>query len=334
MIKNAIPGVASAFVLSTLIICIYAVLAVDFFRDIFSDCYNPELWGDFLAPDFPAAHFPVTNRGKCFGFDYYGTFFSSLYTLFQVFTGESWSEACVRPVLYYYEKNNFKTLGVSVFFISFGLVNSVVLINVVVAVLIDGISKGNEGDLLQDEADIQREMEQESYEEAIQPEADPTASMKTQAPNEGEQQEEHGDGLGHAAFKMKSSKTWDDLTFHGNHGHEGDWLHTWMHPGAHKKHMQELHEVHQPHRKSILMRTNNLAHKVEDLKTEAANLRTQLDTTTAEMRTQLQEVCSAVRQVLREERHVLQIGAPVSSGEPRPALIGNGSSYAGQSGVT
>jgi hypothetical protein len=134
MIHHALPGVASAFMLNLIILCIYSVLAVDFFGDIFADCKNRALWGDHLS-------LSVTPRGKCFGDDYYGTFLSALYSLFQVLTGESWSEAAVRPVLWYFEPSVFESIGVSIYFISFMIVNSVVLINVVVAVLIDGMSK-------------------------------------------------------------------------------------------------------------------------------------------------------------------------------------------------
>ena len=35
----------------------------------------------------------MTPRGYHYGQEYYGTFGRSLYTLFQVLTGESWSEA-------------------------------------------------------------------------------------------------------------------------------------------------------------------------------------------------------------------------------------------------
>ena len=40
----------------------------------------------------------VTGRGQCFGTEYFGTFFRSWYTLFQVLTTESWAEAIGRPI--------------------------------------------------------------------------------------------------------------------------------------------------------------------------------------------------------------------------------------------
>ena len=42
----------------------------------------------------------VTNRGLSYGEEYYGTFFRSLYTLFQVLTGESWSEVVARTTIF------------------------------------------------------------------------------------------------------------------------------------------------------------------------------------------------------------------------------------------
>merc|ERR1719478_1298683 len=93
MIHFAIPGVISAFILNFIVLCIYAVLSVDFFKDIHKDCHEFD----------PPKELAITPRGLCFGQDYYGSFLRALYTLFQVLTGESWSEAAVRPVLHYFE---------------------------------------------------------------------------------------------------------------------------------------------------------------------------------------------------------------------------------------
>merc|ERR1712137_955023 len=65
----------------------------------------------------------------------YGDFMRALYTLFQVMTGESWSEAVVRPLLFGLYKNN--ALFVGIFFVSFIILTEIVLINVVVAVLLE-----------------------------------------------------------------------------------------------------------------------------------------------------------------------------------------------------
>lgn len=132
MIRRALPGVVSAFILLFIVLCIYSVLSVDFFRDIHSDCHTVE-------PPAPTA---ITPRGKCFGRDYYGNFLRALYTHFQVLTGESWSEAAVRPVIQYFEHSVVETIGITIFFVSFFLINAIVLLNVVVAVLIEGMSGG------------------------------------------------------------------------------------------------------------------------------------------------------------------------------------------------
>lgn len=65
---------------------------------------------------------------------YYGSFSRSLFTLLQVFTGESWSEAVTRPVIFGYSG----WVG-ALFFVSFVVLHQFVLVQVVVAVLLDKI---------------------------------------------------------------------------------------------------------------------------------------------------------------------------------------------------
>jgi len=76
-------------------------------------------------------------RNMFYGQEYYGTFFRALYTLFQVLTGESWSEAVVRPLLMGSDENSTPPWVVALFFVSFIVLTQIVLINVVVAVLLD-----------------------------------------------------------------------------------------------------------------------------------------------------------------------------------------------------
>merc|ERR1719482_10225 len=76
----------------------------------------------------------LTGRGFHFGQEYFGTFSRALYTLFQVLTGESWSEAVVRPLIFGYASN---ARLVGTFFTVYILLTQVVLQNVVVAVLLD-----------------------------------------------------------------------------------------------------------------------------------------------------------------------------------------------------
>merc|ERR1712232_1313407 len=76
----------------------------------------------------------ITGRGYTHGIEYYGTFMRALYTLFQVMTGESWSEAVARPLLFGWSNN---ATVVGIFFVSFIILTQIVLINVVVAVLLE-----------------------------------------------------------------------------------------------------------------------------------------------------------------------------------------------------
>merc|ERR1719199_145072 len=81
-----------------------------------------------------------TTRGGCVGPEYFGTFSRSLYTFFQVLTGESWSEMVARPAIWYYYYDPLKAVGGSLFFVSYVLITGFMLINVVVAVLLDKMS--------------------------------------------------------------------------------------------------------------------------------------------------------------------------------------------------
>jgi len=123
-LAHAVPGVINAFLLLTIVMCIYAILAVEFFINVGQDCH--EVDAD-LAP---------SQRGHCFGEEYFGSFSKSLYSFFQVLTGESWSEAIARPVLWWHE-DPWLAIGSAFFFVSFVLITAFVLTNVVVAVLLD-----------------------------------------------------------------------------------------------------------------------------------------------------------------------------------------------------
>merc|ERR1712137_689183 len=129
---KSIPGVVNAFVVMLVFYCIYAILAVELFRDFGEG-------GVYYTYD-SRTNFQATNdahsaRGYVLGIEYYGDFMRALYALFQVMTGESWSEAFVRPLIFGLYKNNATTAGV--FFVSFIILTQIVLINVVVAVLLE-----------------------------------------------------------------------------------------------------------------------------------------------------------------------------------------------------
>jgi hypothetical protein len=166
-LRRALPGVVNSFLMILLMMAIYAVLAVAFFKDVYSDCHDGTHDGE--------RYFGETPRGKCVGKEYYGKFSLALYTLFQILTGESWSEFCVRPLLVYFQDSISSTFGVAVFFISFILVNGWVLLNVVVAVLLDGMqkAKGDPAEGADDGAKKDAHKELDSVRKEI-------AAMKTQ----------------------------------------------------------------------------------------------------------------------------------------------------------
>merc|ERR1712137_342596 len=129
---KSIPGVINAFVVMLVFYCIYAILAVELFRDFGEG-------GVYYTYDVRtgsnATNTAYSARGYVLGIEYYGDFMRALYTLFQVMTGESWSEAFVRPLVFGWNKSNATTAGV--FFVSFIILTQIVLINVVVAVLLE-----------------------------------------------------------------------------------------------------------------------------------------------------------------------------------------------------
>merc|ERR1711924_144262 len=125
---------------------IYAVLGVDFFglasASIREDC-DKALSGN---PEITS----ITARGDCWGHEYFSSFSRSFYTFFQVLTGDSWSENVVRPIFFFF-KDPVDAFFTAVFFVSFIVINAIILINVVVAVLLDkmaensGIDENSEG---------------------------------------------------------------------------------------------------------------------------------------------------------------------------------------------
>ncbi|KAH8063940.1 low voltage-gated calcium channel [Aureococcus anophagefferens] len=120
-LARAVPGVMNAFLIMFIVMCIYAILAVDFFRDFGRDgemefewCHTkikgdrrhyPEfnvdtgLWETATLTGCPPYY---TSRNEEFGHEYFGNFFKALYTMFQVLTGDSWSEAIGRPLIMNY----------------------------------------------------------------------------------------------------------------------------------------------------------------------------------------------------------------------------------------
>lgn len=140
----AVPLVMNAFLILAIVMSIYAILAVEFYRDLDSDCHT--------------TGFGITKYGGCFGQEYFGRFGLSLYTFFQVLTGESWAEAVARPAIFHYMRCivqhggnstgipacadvafDARRVGSGLFFTSFFIIASIVLANVVTTVLLDKI---------------------------------------------------------------------------------------------------------------------------------------------------------------------------------------------------
>jgi len=143
-IVHAVPGVVNAFLILFIVMSIYAILAVEFYTHMAEDCQStvslPNAPNGIrnVTADSPSPF--LTPRGLCMGPEYFGTFSRSLYTFFQVLTGESWSEMVARPAIWYYYYDPVKAIGGSLFFVSYVLITGFMLINVVVAVLLDKMS--------------------------------------------------------------------------------------------------------------------------------------------------------------------------------------------------
>jgi voltage-gated sodium channel len=98
-VASALPGVASAFVLLGLVMGIWSILGVSFFRD-----------------EFP---------------DHYGDFFKAMLTSFQIMTFDGWASEVTRPIL-------LKQGGVyGLYFMSYVFIASIFMSNVVIAILLD-----------------------------------------------------------------------------------------------------------------------------------------------------------------------------------------------------
>lgn len=102
VITRSIPSVVSIGVLLLLVYYIYAVLGTQLFATA-----APEYFGDL---------------GKSF------------FTLFQVMTGESWSEAVARPIMRIYPY-------AWIYFISYMIIASFIVLNMVIGVIVDSISE-------------------------------------------------------------------------------------------------------------------------------------------------------------------------------------------------
>jgi len=150
---KAVPGVLNAFFVVFLVMCIYAILGVEFFLEFGKEEYIDDdnvtriRWE--YASESGQNITSETLRGFYYGDEYFGNFFRSLFSLFQVLTGESWAEVVVRPLIF-----GWSSLGAGLYFISFIILTSIVLVNVVVAVLlekmVDDDDKTGKGDYVEE----------------------------------------------------------------------------------------------------------------------------------------------------------------------------------------
>merc|ERR1712032_171028 len=125
----------NAAAMSLIVLFIYAIVGTELFRSVGEGCLNEGA---------PPWH--LTSRGGCLGEEYFGTFIDSLYSLFQVLTGDSWSEAITRPL--FYGQPATTQLGVMAYFLSYILVEVMVLINVVLSVLLENFVVDEDNDAI------------------------------------------------------------------------------------------------------------------------------------------------------------------------------------------
>ena len=128
------PGIVNAAVVQLIVMCIYAILAVDLYGDFGSQGTYTNIFNESVVL--------YTARGTTYGQEYYGTFFRSLYTLFQVLTGESWSEAIARHPIFEgggQPGGVGKSIVAAIYFVSYVIICGIVLVNVAVAVLLEVI---------------------------------------------------------------------------------------------------------------------------------------------------------------------------------------------------
>jgi voltage-gated sodium channel len=113
-IMKSLPGLSYAFIAMGLIIGIWAIMGVDFFGQIVFDADGNE---DVKLEEL--------------GDYYFGTFFRACLSLLQVSTFDSWSSGIARDIIYE------KGYGATVYFLSFIFIAGLIMMNVLVALLLD-----------------------------------------------------------------------------------------------------------------------------------------------------------------------------------------------------
>merc|ERR1719334_199259 len=114
-IMRSLPSLSYAFVALGLIMGIWAIMGVDFFGDM------------------------VHNGQKGY---YFGNFFRALLSLGQITTFDSWSSGIARDIIY--EEGT----GAALYFVTFVFVASIIMMNVLVALLLDNYLQASPEDEL------------------------------------------------------------------------------------------------------------------------------------------------------------------------------------------
>lgn len=129
-VLGALPGVSQAFLVLGILMGIWSVIGVEFFKD-----HQPEFFGNFMK---------------------------GMLTLFQIMTMDSWSSGIARELIF-----SFSMPLASVFFISYIFIAGIVMTNVVVAILLDKYLEAIDKDKQEEqkEKDAQDKLEADARDE-------------------------------------------------------------------------------------------------------------------------------------------------------------------------
>jgi len=93
------------------------------------------------------------------GDEYFGSFTRAYFTLIQVLTGDSWAESIARPIMFgWHDFDNASSYIAFAYFASFTVVNTFIIFNVFIAILLDKMLAPDPPSL--EEGEIEDEMEQ------------------------------------------------------------------------------------------------------------------------------------------------------------------------------
>lgn len=144
-LARAVPGVVNAFAVLLLVMSVYAILGVELFGTL-GDSESHEITFVYSegSPTVPY----TTPRGQSYGEEYFGNFAAALFTLFQALMGDSWSEAIARNIIY-----GVHPATGGLYFVSFMVINAIILTNVALAVLLEKVIEDPDADKGDEEFD-------------------------------------------------------------------------------------------------------------------------------------------------------------------------------------